>query len=76
MQDVPTITELLSRLPWFRDLTSEHRRQMVEQISACMTDTMTREQYAGLLEEWAVLAHRDQKWARFELLRESGLLAR
>ena len=32
-------------------------------------------QYAALLEIWADVAHADAKWARFSLLRESGLLA-
>lgn len=74
-RDVPSITELLNRLPWFRDLTAQHRREMVEQVTARMTDMLTRDQYADLLEAWAIVAHGDQKWARFELLRESGLLA-
>jgi hypothetical protein len=74
MQEAPTIPELLGRLPWFRDLTSAHRREMVEQINARMTQDTSREHYAALLERWSEVAHVDQKWARFELLRESGLL--
>ncbi len=34
MQDAPTVDELLGRLPWFRDLTPPHRREMVEEINA------------------------------------------
>lgn len=74
-QEAPTIPQLLSRLPWFRDLTAEHRREMVEQVSARMQLETSREHYAALLESWCEVAHRDQKWARFELLRESGLLS-
>jgi hypothetical protein len=74
-QEAPTIPELLSRLPWFRDLTTEHRREMVEQINARMTLDTSREHYAALLERWSEVAYIDQKWARFELLRESGLLS-
>lgn len=73
-QEAPTVSELLGRLPWFRDLTAEHRREMVEQIDARMTLETSREHYASLLESWAQIAHVDQKWARFELLRESGIL--
>ncbi|MSP21916.1 MAG: hypothetical protein EXR66_02675 [Dehalococcoidia bacterium] len=67
--------ELLGKLPWFRDLTADHRREMVEQIDARMTIETSREHYAALLESWAEVAHVDQKWARYELLRESGLLS-
>lgn len=75
MQDAPEVTELLSRLPWFRDLSRDHRRQMIEQITLSMDAAKSRDEYTALLEEWAVVAHIDQKWARFELLRESGLLS-
>ena len=75
MQDAPTIPELLSRLPWFRDLNADHRREMIEQINARMALETSREHYAALLESWSEVAHLDQKWARFELLRESGLLS-
>jgi hypothetical protein len=74
-QEAPTVQELLGRLPWFRDLTADHRREMVEQIDARMSMETSREHYAALLEGWAQVAHRDQKWARYELLRESGLLS-
>jgi hypothetical protein len=72
--EAPTIPELLSRLPWFRDLNADHRREMVEQINARMALETSREHYAALLERWSEVAHIDQKWARYELLRESGLL--
>ena len=74
--ELPPISDLLGKLPWFRDLSVSHRREMVEQVASRMTDETTREQYASLLEDWADVAHTDQKWSRFELLRESGLLAR
>jgi hypothetical protein len=74
MQEAPTIPELLSRLPWFRDLNADHRREMIEQVNARMALETSREHYAALLESWSAIAHLDQKWARFELLRESGLL--
>ena len=74
MQDAPTVDELLGRLPWFRDLTPPHRREMIEEINARMALSTTREYYADLLEKWAGYAHIDQKWARFEILREAGLL--
>ncbi len=74
MQDAPPIDELLGRLPWFRELTSAHRREMVEEISSRMTHETSREHYAAMLQKWAERAHIDQKWARFEVLREAGLL--
>ncbi len=74
MQDAPPITELLGRLPWFRELSGSHRREMVEEINARMTLETSREHYAAVLEKWAEVAHADQKWARFEVLREAGLL--
>ncbi len=74
MQDAPTVDELLSRLPWFRDLTAPHRREMVEEINTRMAQETSRELYAELLDKWAERAHTDQKWARFEILREAGLL--
>jgi hypothetical protein len=75
MQEAPEVTELLARLPWFRDLSKDHRRQMIEQITQSMDAATSRDEYTTLLEQWAVVAHIDQKWARFELLRESGLLS-
>lgn len=73
--DGPPVIDLLTKLPWFRDLTEEHRSQMVAEITSTMRHATTREQYATLLEIWADVAHADAKWARFALLRESGLLA-
>lgn len=75
MQDAPPIDELLGRLPWFRELSASHRREMIEEITSQMGQETTREHYASLLEKWADRAHVDQKWARFEVLREAGLLA-
>ena len=75
MQDAPPIDELLGRLPWFRELSSAHRREMIEEITSQMSQETTREHYALLLEKWADRAHVDQKWARFAVLREAGLLA-
>jgi hypothetical protein len=73
--EAPTIPELLGRLPWFRDLNAEHRREMVEQVQARMALETSREHYAALLVRWSEVAHIDQKWARYKLLRESGLLS-
>jgi hypothetical protein len=73
--DGPPVIDLLTKLPWFRDLTEEHRSQMVAEITGTMRHTTTRDQYASLLEIWADVAHGDAKRARFSLLRESGLLA-
>ena len=71
----PSILDLLGRLPWFRDLNAEHRRELVEQVQARMALETSREHYAALLARWSEVAHVDQKWARYKLLRESGLLS-
>jgi hypothetical protein len=75
MQDAPPLDELLDRLPWFRDLTAPHRREMVDEISARMAQETSREYFASVLQRWAECAHIDQKWARFQVLREAGLLS-
>ena len=73
--EASTIPQLLARLPWFRDLSADHRRELVEQVQARMALETSRDHYAALLGRWSEVAHVDQKWARYKLLRESGLLS-
>ena len=72
---LPPLDTVLGKLPWFRDLTRPHREEMLGDVQSHLKIDTTREEYASLLERWARIAHGDAKWTRFELLRESGLLA-
>ena len=72
---LPPLEDVLGKLPWYADLTQQHRGDLLAEVQSRLGDNASREEYAGLLEQWALVAHVDAKWARFELLRESGLLA-
>ncbi|MEI6136886.1 MAG: hypothetical protein WCQ48_05655 [Chloroflexota bacterium] len=74
MEIGPPLVDVLGRLPWFRDLSREHRAQMIDQVTGRLTLDASREEFTALLLEWAQVAHDDTKWARFSLLRDSGLL--
>ena len=71
--DVP-LTEVLGRLPWFRDLTHDHREQMLAEVAARLAVDGSRDEFTTLLLRWSGVAHVDVKWARLQLLRQSGLL--
>ena len=71
--DVP-LTEILGRLPWFRDLAHQHREQMLAEVAARLAVEGSREEFTALLLRWSGVAHVDVKWARLQLLRQSGLL--
>ena len=47
---------------------------MIDQVTGRLTLDASREEFTALLLEWAQVAHDDTKWARFSLLRDSGLL--
>ena len=72
---LPPLEDVLGKLPWYVDLTQQHRGDLLFEVQSRLGGNASREEYAELLEQWALVAHRDAKWARFELLRESGLLA-
>ncbi len=72
--NLPELREVLQRLPWFRDLSREHRTEMLSEIVERLILEASREEFTELLQRWALVAHSDVKWSRFELLRESGLL--
>lgn len=74
MEIAPPLVDVLSRLPWFRDLSRDHRTQMLEEINARLILDASRDEFTALLLDWARVAHQDTKWARLELLRDSGLL--
>lgn len=72
--DLPPLTDVLGRLPWFSDLTREHRGAMLAEVSDHLVVEVSREQFTAILCRWSEVAHRDAKWARLQLLRQSGLL--
>lgn len=74
MEIGPPLVDVLGRLPWFRDLSRDHRAQMLEQVSARLAVECSRAEFTEILLHWASVAHSDPKWARLELLRDSGLL--
>ena len=72
--DLPPLTEVLSRLPWFSDLTRQHRAAMLAEVSDRLVVEVSREEFTAILARWSDVAHGDAKWARLQLLRQSGLL--
>ncbi len=74
MEIGPPLVDVLSRLPWFRDLSRDHRAQMMAEISTRLLHDASREEFTGVLLEWGKVAHEDTKRARLALLRDSGLL--
>lgn len=70
----PSIDHLLGRLPWFGDLTREHRGEMLSDLAARLVVETTRDEFIEMLETWQTVAHMDAKWSRFGLLRMSGVL--
>ena len=73
--ELPPLTDVLGRLPWYRDLSAEHRGEMLTEIGDRLVTRTSREEFARLLEHWSSIAHHDAKWARFRLLHESGMLS-
>lgn len=72
---LPPLKKVLAKLPWFGDLTSQHREQLLSGVQGLMVEGSTRDEYEALLVRFAVVAHTDAKWGRLELLRERGLFA-
>ncbi len=72
--DVTPLTEALGKLPWYRDLTSGHRDELLDEVTALMSRTSQRAEYERLLRHWSMVAHEDAKRSRFSLLNDSGLL--
>lgn len=72
---LPELEPILTKLPWYGDLAPVHRGEMLGEVQELMQAGTTREIYADLLERWADVAHGDLKRAKFELLRNSGILS-
>lgn len=73
--DIPPLEDVLGKLPWFAELTARHQHDLIDEVARHLSQETTRDDYASLLERWCGIAHGDVKWSRFDLLRESGLLA-
>lgn len=74
LQTPPPLDDVLSKLPWFTDLTWDHRERMIEDVSERLIGDTTRDEFTDLLLYWASIAHDDAKWVRLRMLRESGML--
>ena len=74
IQTPPPLDNVLAKLPWFTDLTWDHREHMIEDVSERLISDTTRDQFTDLLLYWAGIAHDDLKWSRLRMLRESGTL--
>ncbi|MSQ42480.1 MAG: hypothetical protein EXR65_05535 [Dehalococcoidia bacterium] len=72
--ELPPLMDVLDRLPWFGDLTRQHRGELLAEVSDRLLVEGSREEFTALLVRWAAVAHSDAKWARLALLRHSGLL--
>ncbi|MPZ99400.1 MAG: hypothetical protein GEU80_08705 [Dehalococcoidia bacterium] len=73
--ELPPLTDVLGRLPWYRDLSANHRGEMLTEIRGRLVTRTSRDEFAHLLERWSSVAHSDAKWARLRLLHESGMLS-
>jgi hypothetical protein len=72
--NVPPLSDVLGRLPWYPQLTEEHRSDMLAEFSDQLLMNTSRDEFTRRLRAWADVAHFDAKWSRFQLLQESGLL--
>ena len=72
--ELPRLTDLLGRLPWFDDLTDRHRDELLAEVTTRLISDGPEDDFRTLLEQWEHVAHVDAKWSRFTLLKHSGLL--
>ena len=73
-QELPPLQDVLGKLPWFGDLTREHRSELLGEITERLVIETSRDEFTRLLLGWSEIAHRDAKWRRYLQLRESGIL--
>ena len=59
MEIGPPLADVLGRLPWFRDLSREHRAQLLDEVAARLAVDASREEFTEMLLEWALIAHTD-----------------
>ena len=75
-QELPPLQEVLGKLPWFADLSGEHRSELLGEVTERLVVETSRDEFTALLIRWADVAHYDAKWRRFAQLCESGILRR
>src|SRR5690606_39176483 len=72
--NLPPLDDVLGRLPWFSDLSQDHRGELLAEIARRLAVETSRAEFTALLLQWADVAHIDAQWRRFEQLRQSGIL--
>jgi hypothetical protein len=73
-QELPPLHEVLGKLPWFADLTGDHRSALLGEVTERLVVETSRDEFTALLTQWSDIAHQDAKWRRFSQLRDSGIL--
>ena len=66
--------EVLGKLPWFTDLSGDHRSALLGEVTERLVVETSRDEFTALLTRWADVAHQDAKWRRLSQLRASGIL--
>jgi hypothetical protein len=72
--ELPPLQDVLGKLPWFTELTRDHRATLLGEITERLVYETSRDEFTELLLRWSQIAHQDSKWRRFSQLRNSGLL--
>ena len=70
--DLPPLTDVLGRLPWFSDLTRQHRAAMLAEVSDRLVVEVSREEFTAILARWSDVAHVVSEAASSARLRASG----
>jgi hypothetical protein len=73
-QELPPLQDVLGKLPWFADLSREHRAELIIEVTNRLVVETSRDEFTRMLLHWASVAHDDAKWRRYFQLRQSGLL--
>jgi hypothetical protein len=71
-----SLPDILDRLPWFEDLTEEHQAELLNITADHIAVGSPLSEFVDVLLHWSEVAHADAKWARFDMLRETGILSR
>ena len=69
--ELPPLSRPLGRLPWFWELTPEHRSELATRFAELVVLSASDAAFTALLERWALSARQDMKWSRLELLRQA-----
>jgi hypothetical protein len=71
-----SLPDILDRLPWFEDLTEEHQVELMNVTADHIAVGSPLSEFVDVLLHWSEVAHDDAKWARLDMLRETGILSR